>query len=109
MTVPVNPRKFIIQSDNKYLTKTIRAFFHADYVGINNPGNPNYVNTLKNTFDNFSSERLRSAVSELVVVLRNDLPIILNELRFESVVACVVPRARIDYSQNQLLFKSTVK
>lgn len=109
MTISGGPHEFTIQADEEYLEENIQAFYHVDYVGMNNPGNPNYVNTLKNTFSTFSRAKLNNAVQELRVVLENDLPDILDELEVESVVVCVVPRARTDYTQEQVLFKSTVK
>lgn len=94
---------------NEYLDRNIQAYYHTDYVGHNNPGNPDYLNTLKNTFGDFSSERLNTACHELEVVLMRDIPQIFESLHCESLTVCVIPRAKAEYQPNQLLFKSTVK
>ena len=65
---------------NEYLDRNIQAYYHTDYVGHNNPGNPDYLNTLKNTFGNFTSERLNNACHELETVLMQDIPQIFESL-----------------------------
>lgn len=96
---------------NSYLNQDIQAFYHADYTRMGNPGNPNYLNELKNTFGDFSDYKLNGAVVELKEVLIHDLEAILSAISFPSLTVCVVPRAKAEntYSNNQLLFKSTVK
>jgi len=101
---------FIIKA-NDYLSKNILAFYHTDYTGYQNPGNPDYINTLKNTFNNFSPHILNQAVQQLTNVLLEDLPQIFDILSINPLTVCVVPRAKAEniYSPNQLLFKATVK
>jgi len=98
-------------SANEYLQQNIQAFYHTDYVGHRKPGNPDYINTLKNTYNSFSEHILSSAVKELKNVLLEDLPEILRLLRLDIIVGCVVPRAKAEtnYQSNQLLFKSTIR
>jgi len=99
---------FIIQS-NHYLNQDIQAFYHTDYVGYQEPGNPEYINTLKNTYNSYSESMLKSAVQELKSVLLEDLPQILPILQLKSLAVCVVPRAKTNYQPKQLLFKSTIR
>jgi len=98
---------FIIKS-NHYLNQNIQAFYHTDYVGYQNPGNPEYINTLKNTFIDVPIFELTSAAQELESVLLEDLPQILSILQLKSLTVCVVPRAKRDYQPEQLLFKLTI-
>lgn len=95
---------------NEYLCRNTRAFYHVPYVGMGNPGNPDYVNDLKNTFNSFEKQKLMSAAQELQGVLLGDLPQILQSSGLEMMTVCVVPRAKAEdsYHANQLLFKSTV-
>lgn len=99
---------FTIQT-NEYLRQNIRAFYHTDYVGYQNPGNPDYINTLKNTYNSISASMLNSAVQELSSVLLEDLPQVLRILQLNSLRVCVVPRAKTNYQPSQLLFKSTIR
>lgn len=96
---------------NEYLQQDCRAFYHTVYVRMGNPGNPDYINTLKNTFGDFSMVRLNNAAQELRNALMADLPKILQLLQLPSLTVCVVPRARAEsnYRANQLLFKSTAR
>ena len=94
---------------NGYLQQDIRAFYHTGYVGYRNQGNPDYINTLKNTYGSFSKATLNRAVQELENVLLEDLPQIIQKLRLNTLTVCVVPRAKANYQANQLLFKSTVR
>lgn len=102
--------KFIINA-NSYLSKPTTAFFHVPYTRMGNPGNPDYLNDLKNTFNNFSENKLRSATQELQNALREDLPQISCSLRVNPIVVCVVPRAKAEngYRRNQQLFRATVQ
>ncbi len=101
--------KFTIHA-NDYLRQDIQAFCHTQYTGMGNPGNPDYLNHLKNTFNDFSRDKLQSAVDELWKVLLEDLPKIPSLLELPYLTACVVPRAKAEntYEITQLLFKSTV-
>lgn len=99
--------KFTIQK-NTYLNQNTKAYYHTDYLRMGMPGNPDYVNYLKNTFNNFPNNILNNSVKELEKVLSIDLIEIFNELNFESLTVGVVPRAKARYHANQLLFKTTV-
>jgi hypothetical protein len=78
---------------------------------MGNPGNPNYLNDLKNTYNSFSADKLRSAVRELQSVLVTDLPQIYQSLGLDVIVVCVVPRAKAEnaYNANQQLFRATIQ
>ena len=69
--------EFIITA-NYFLKKDVRAFYHTDYVGYEKPGNPDYLNRLKNTYGGEHSVLLDIAVQELKSALNTDLPRILN-------------------------------
>jgi predicted amidophosphoribosyltransferase len=102
--------QYIINSNN-YLSSNTKAFFHVPYTRMGSPGNPDYLNDLKNTFNSFPETKLRSAVQELQNALREDLPQILDFLRLNALVVCVVPRAKSEnsYGANQKLFCTTVQ
>ncbi|MEK8019802.1 MAG: hypothetical protein VSS75_023250 [Candidatus Parabeggiatoa sp.] len=96
---------------NNYLSRNVEAFFHVPYTRMREQGNPNYLNYLKNTFNDFSEEKLQSAVQELQNTLKADLPEIFRSLDFKEMVVCVVPRAKAEstYHANQQLFRATVQ
>ncbi|RMG53053.1 MAG: amidophosphoribosyltransferase [Acidobacteria bacterium] len=103
-------KQFFIKA-NKYLDRDTTAFYHTPYTGFQNPGNPDYLNHLKNTYNSFSVQKLRSAVQALRSVLQEDLPQILQKLNVDLITVCVVPRAKAEktYYANQKLFKTTVQ
>jgi len=99
-------KKFTIFK-NEFLQKCdIKGFYHTDYVGYENLGNPDYLNDLKNTFNNFSKQKLENAVDMLYNVLKKDL-----EKFDRNLTICIVPRAKAEktYSKKQLLFKKVVQ
>lgn len=102
--------EFTIKS-NHCLSQDIQAFYHTDYVGMGNPGNPDYVNVLKNTYNSLSKYKLNSAVQELKSALLEDFPQILTVIQLNSLTVCVVPRAKAEanYHSNQLFFKLTIQ
>lgn len=101
-------KKFIINS-NTFLSEDINAFYHTDYFGYRSPGNPDYINELKNTYSNYPKDKLDLATSKLMHALLEDLPQTLQALQLNSLFVCVVPRAKVIYQPNQLLFKATIR
>jgi len=91
---------------NEYLSQDIQGYYHTNYLRYGNPGNPDYLNDLKNTFDNFSEEKLNNAINQLYNILKNDL----SQFN-KSLTICVVPRSKAEntYSHNQLLFKKVIQ
>lgn len=104
------PNDFLI-APNEYLNQAIKSFYHTDYIGYKKPGNPDYLNIFKNTYNSYPSNLLDDAIKELTNVLRTDLPAIVEDLRIQSITVCVVPRAKSErsYQPNQLLFKKVVR
>lgn len=102
--------QFLIPA-NEFLTNNTNAFYHVPYTRMRNPGNPDYLNDLKNTYNNFPQNKLQSAAQELLSVLEEDLPQIYQSLGFAVITVCVVPRAKAEnaYRINQQLFKKTVQ
>ncbi len=102
--------KFTIHA-NEILRQNIQAFYHTNYTGYNQPDNPDYINTLKNTFNSTSLSALNQTVQELKNVLLEDLPKVFNFIGINPLIVSVVPRAKAEntYSPNQLLFKRVVR
>jgi hypothetical protein len=101
---------FILE-ENKFLNRDVVGYFHADFHGVDHPGNPNFLYKLKNDpHHNWSRQDLRSAVDALNRVIRNDFPEILRQVQLDPLTACVVPRAKADntYHPDQLLFRDAI-
>ena len=102
---------FIIQP-NRFLSRDIQAFYHADFYGYGKQNNPDYLNILKNdSHQNWHDNHLKYAVKQLRKVLIDDLFQIPHKVQLNMPTACVIPRAKADntYNVNQMLFKSTVQ
>lgn len=93
---------------NDFLKSNIQGYYNTDYVGYRKQGNPDFINVLKNTFSSYSASILKQAVSDLRSVLIEDWDSLVWDISYPLAI-CVVPRAKVNYSPNQLLFKSTVK
>lgn len=102
-------QEFKIES-NEYLKQEIQGFYCCDYVGYNEPNNPDYINTLKNTFKDKSKENLESALKILLPLLYDALYKLISSTDTLAITVCVVPRSKAlkTYSQNQLLFRKAV-
>jgi hypothetical protein len=98
-------------SANDHLFRDTLAFYHARYTRMGSPGNPDYLNHLKNTYNDFTERKLRAAIEDLTSVLQADLPKIQTRLKFPELHVSVVPRAKAEeaYHAKQQLFRSTVK
>ncbi len=96
---------------NEYLSKNTVAFYNIPYTRFGSPGNPDFLNALKNTFNDFPKQKLQSAVRELRGVLESDFLEIFRRLEFDAMTLCVVPRAKAEetYRANQQLFRATVQ
>ncbi|GHS93961.1 hypothetical protein FACS1894207_1320 [Bacteroidia bacterium] len=106
--------QFIIQP-NECLSKSIVAFYHADYEGggkWKEAGTiENMICTLKNDITPYPSNVLQNAMLQLSKVLFEDLPEILQITKLANLTVCVIPRAKAEntYSENQKLFRRTIK
>lgn len=93
---------------NAFLTKSTSGYYHQCYTGYRNPGNPDYLNVLKNTYNEKSRSNLICARDEVISVLTRDIPEAMKE---NNITSCVcVPRAKAleTYSESQLMFKAAV-
>ena len=97
---------------NSYLKQNIQGFYHTHFGGVDLPNNPNFLYKLKNDpHHNWTTEHLKTAITEFANILIVDLPKVQSHLGISSLTVSVVPRSKADknYNQNQLLFKATVK
>jgi phosphoribosylpyrophosphate synthetase len=95
---------------NQYLDQRVRAYYHTDYVGYQKPGNPDYINTLKNTKDDEFPTKLNAAAQQLQNVILRDFQQI-QRTSNEQLAICVIPRAKAEnsYTPNQMRFRTTVQ
>ncbi|UNU73169.1 amidophosphoribosyltransferase [Moraxella nasovis] len=99
--------KFIVER-NDFLHQNVQGFYRTDYVGYQQPNNPDYLNTLKNTFNKTPKNELMSAVKALKYNLIDELNYIYQQLDLsDKLYICVVPRAKAleTYSEYQLIFR----
>jgi hypothetical protein len=103
-------KRFILEANN-FLLKEIHSFYHTDYLGYRCEGNPDFLNVLKNTNDSYSKKSLENAVSQLDPIFKDifDIAYTHNEFKFDwPLTICIVPRSKITYNKNQLLFRSAI-
>lgn len=96
---------------NNFLNTDIQAYFNTYYVGYKQPGNPDFLNELKNIFNKTSLETLETAMQSVYERLVEDIPQIIQENHFNECVLVGVPRSKAysAYSDNQLLFNKTIE
>ncbi|WP_345871954.1 hypothetical protein [Shewanella algae] len=102
--------KFIME-ENQFLSRNVPGYFHADFHGAGQLGNPDFLYKLKNDpHHKWSQQNIRYAINELNAVLGIDFPEIIKEVEASPLTVCVVPRAKAEatYRPDQQLFKATV-
>lgn len=99
---------FIINK-NEFLKINTQAYYRHDYTTFGTDGNPDFINHLKNQFNNTSHSILQNAVNELKKVLNEDL-LEITRLHNTPLTVCVIPRAKSEsyYSDDQKLFKRVI-
>lgn len=103
-------KNFTIEA-NSFLNEDTVAYYHDDY----HPGKwgkegciENIICTLKNDITPFHESILQNRSQLLSVILKQDLPQILRHSKFQNLTVCVVPRAKVNYQKDQLLFSKTI-
>lgn len=103
---------FTIQANN-FLSRDIQAFYHSDYSSGGGQWRiqgtiENIICTLKNDITPYADNILQNTSQQLANILLVDLPQILQQTGKNNLTVCVVPRAKVNYTPNQLYFKNTV-
>lgn len=98
-------------SKNQYLGKEIIGYYHQYYTGYKQPDNPDFINTLKNTFNNDSKMNLIDAREKVVNILLGDIPQIILDTKVPNWVCVCVPRAKAlsTYAGTQLMLSEAVQ
>ena len=100
---------FFVLDNNEFLKNKTIGVYDLYYTGYKNPDNPNYLNVLKNTYNDKPDDELSSALNLLYFTLKNDIKEITSKINDEFTLCCV-PRAKAEeaYETKQLLFKLVV-
>ena len=95
---------------NSYLKHSVPGFFHYKYLGMNRPGNPDFINRLKNDNHSRGINELMQDAEMVCDVLCKDLPNVVIQECLNRPVVCVMPRAKQNskYTDAQLLFLGAV-
>ena len=105
----IEPKRFDIET-NEYLFKKTIGYYNRDYTGYEKPNNPDFLNTLKNTFNRAGLRSLKSARDDVCRIIINDIPNIIKDSSLSDWIITCVPRAKSQnqYSAEQLMFKEAV-
>lgn len=96
-----------------FLRQSIEAFYHADYASGGGQWRvqgtiENIICTLKNDITPYTANVLQNTSQLLANILSADLPQILQQIGKTNLTVCVIPRAKVNYNANQMLFRATV-
>lgn len=105
----MNPQKFIIEK-NEYLQQDITAYHHCLYIGFKQPDNPDFLNHLKNTFNNTDRIVLNEAANTVVNILTQEIPKMISLEGLSDCILVCVPRSKAfpRYYPEQLIFRKAV-
>ena len=90
---PHTLRSFKIYS-NEYLNVETKGYHREDYTNFEKPGNPDFINYLKNTYNNYDISVLEKAKSTVIGILKEDLPQVMKENGLSNCVIVAIPRAK---------------
>lgn len=99
--------KFIINKNN-FLKQNIQGYYHTNYIGWQYPGNPDYLNIFKNTYNSYSTEKLEEAYEIAEDILFHEIYEIYNKINEYKITVCVVPRSKTYFKDTQLYFSKAV-
>ena len=100
--------RFTIQK-NDFLFHDCTGYFHLYYVGYGRPGNPDYLNTLKNIFVSTHPDTLRVASRQAAALMIQDIPKVIDAEGLGEVILMAVPRSKSGMCNWQLGFKAAVR
>lgn len=95
---------FTIYQNDFLVSQEIQGYYHQIYTGYEKNGNPDFLNYLKNTFDEKPIRTLDDARNQVVDILIEDIPAVMERSQLTNCVLIGVPRAKAldSYSSNQL-------
>lgn len=101
--------RFIIRR-NRFLKKDTIGYHNQEYTGFRQPNNPDFLNTLKNTFNDIPLSTLNQAKQDVQNILLDDIPCIIRDNNWRNCVCVCIPRAKAlgTYTSKQLFFRDAV-
>lgn len=95
---------------NSFLKLDTKGYHNLYYTGWQQPGNPEFLNRLKNTYNGESAFTLEQDKQTVIAILLTDIPLIFSNNGFQSCTCVCVPRAKIlnTYFASQMLFRDAV-
>ena len=100
--------RFIIRK-NRFLMKNTIGYYNCEYVRYGQPGNPDFLNKLKNIYGNENISVLKSSMKNAAVLLEEDIPDIIEENDLNNCALICVPRSKAWFTAKQLMFKEAVR
>ena len=98
---------FIIKSNN-HLSKNIKAYYHTFYRRFRTPGNPDYINILKNQPYPYHPTELEKAAKELKEVLSLNLPMVKEKTGSNCLTVVLAPRAKANQEDSYQQLRKAV-
>jgi FMN phosphatase YigB (HAD superfamily) len=111
--VPVSAytlKKQII-AHNEYLAQDIIGYYSLDYMRYGMPNNPDFINTLKNQFNEYNCDTLHNPLRALKGYLKRDIRCIFDMMNVQDLTVVGIPRskAECEYSNEQQYFRRGIQ
>lgn len=97
-------------SENECLKRGVISYYNCDYRRYRQPGNPDFINIVKNQFNDESAVTLQNAKNTLRQIFINDLSYIMQRENLPNCVCLCVPRSKAfdSYDNTKLNFSSAL-
>lgn len=104
----INDLNHFVIKKNEHLSRNIEAFYHTLYIGYQQPGNPDYLNILKNQYNNDTEEELSYAANELKYVLDKNINTVRMQIGVDCLCVVMAARAKANQEEWYQLLRKTV-
>lgn len=104
---PYDINKFLIKS-NEFLQLETIGYYHTDYKHYKEEGNPDYINVLKNQYDNTNHIQLEEAAQIVKTILDRNLPAIKQMYQEKTLRIVTVPRSKSIQEEWFQWFRKTI-
>lgn len=96
---------------NEFLTNDIISYYSLDYLRYGHPENPDFINTLKNQFNEYYPGLLKDALDRLKQYLKRDIRSIFDMMSVEELTVVAIPRSKAEdeYAPTQQYFRRGVQ
>ena len=100
---------FAVVPHDKIHNGFFQGYYHERYLGFKKPGNPDYLNYLKNLNNKDRNDPiLQASMVQVTQIVLKDIPYVIKQAKLDNPTVVCAPRAKASLTHNQMLFREAV-